>query len=90
MAAKFFTGLPLDGPDPECVQGFGEKALAACDAAVPLPRSNVDHSRSTPRNTRGPVPVTIGIGRPDRACETSPIAGFGASAHDSGLLGQVP
>ena len=23
MAAKFFTGLPLDGPDPECVNGFG-------------------------------------------------------------------
>ena len=29
MAAKFFTGLPLDGPDPECVQGHGERALAA-------------------------------------------------------------
>ena len=29
MAAKFFTGLPLDGPDPECVQGYGEPALAA-------------------------------------------------------------
>jgi mycofactocin radical SAM maturase len=28
MAAKFFTGLPLDGPDPECVLGHGEKALA--------------------------------------------------------------
>ena len=28
MAAKFFTGLPLDGPDPECVQGYGEQALA--------------------------------------------------------------
>ena len=28
MAAKFFTGLPLDGPDPECVQGYGEPALA--------------------------------------------------------------
>ena len=28
MAAKFFTGLPLDGPDPECVRGFGEQALA--------------------------------------------------------------
>ena len=28
MAAKFFTGLPLDGPDPECVRGFGESALA--------------------------------------------------------------
>ena len=23
MAAKFFTGLPLDGPDPECVHGHG-------------------------------------------------------------------
>ena len=29
MAAKFFTGLPLDGPDPECVRGHGEAALAA-------------------------------------------------------------
>ena len=29
MAAKFFTGLPLDGPDPECVKGHGEKLLAA-------------------------------------------------------------
>jgi mycofactocin radical SAM maturase len=27
MAAKFFTGLPLDGPDPECVQGHGEAML---------------------------------------------------------------
>ncbi len=29
MAAKFFTGLPLDGPDPECVQGYGADALLA-------------------------------------------------------------
>ncbi|MGH9303374.1 MAG: mycofactocin radical SAM maturase [Acidimicrobiales bacterium] len=29
MAAKFFTGLPLDGPDPECVFGHGEAALAS-------------------------------------------------------------
>jgi len=28
MAAKFFTGLPLDGPDPECVKGYGEAAIA--------------------------------------------------------------
>ena len=28
MATKFFTGLPLDGPDPECVKGHGETALA--------------------------------------------------------------
>jgi mycofactocin radical SAM maturase len=27
MAAKFFTGLPLDGPDPECVKGHGETLL---------------------------------------------------------------
>ncbi len=33
MAAKFFTGLPLDGPDPECVHGHGEAALAARSAA---------------------------------------------------------
>ena len=32
-AAKFFTGLPLDGPDPECVHGHGEAALAARSAA---------------------------------------------------------
>ncbi len=37
MAAKFFTGLPLDGPDPECVQGYGAPALAqrARQAASP-------------------------------------------------------
>ena len=27
MAAKFFTGMPLDGPDPECVLGHGELEL---------------------------------------------------------------
>jgi mycofactocin biosynthetic radical S-adenosylmethionine protein MftC len=69
MAAKFFTGLPLDGPDPECVRGFGEQALGARDASTAIPRSSVDHSR------RRPVPVTIGR-RPDRACDTSPLAGM--------------
>ena len=38
MAAKFFTGLPLDGPDPECVLGHGEVALAGVSAgAAPSP-----------------------------------------------------
>jgi mycofactocin radical SAM maturase len=70
MAAKFFTGLPLDGPDPECVQGYGETALAAVSAAGPtaadgpaVPRSSVDHShRTSPARPRpgAPVPVTIG------------------------------
>ena len=47
MAAKFFTGLPLDGPDPECVLGHGERALAA----VCLP----DRPPPGPGHSRGPV-----------------------------------
>ncbi|HVE26705.1 MAG TPA: mycofactocin radical SAM maturase [Sporichthya sp.] len=88
MAAKFFTGLPLDGPDPECVRGFGEQALTSAnrDAA---PRSPVDHSKPNGRKPSGPVPVTIGprpdslsplsdMTPPDRACDASPLAGFSA------------
>ena len=41
MAAKFFTGLPLDGPDPECVNGHGEPLVGATTA----PRPGMDHSR---------------------------------------------
>jgi hypothetical protein len=52
MAAKFFTGIPLDGPDPECVHGHGEAALLA--AAGNRPPVAAGHSRS------GPVPVSIG------------------------------
>jgi mycofactocin radical SAM maturase len=61
MAAKFFTGLPLDGPDPECVRGFGQEALAVVDAAA-APRPSGDHSHRTGRAGRrsGPVPVSIG------------------------------
>ena len=44
MAAKFFTGLPLDGPDPECVQGHSESALAR-ERHTPRPRA--DHSPGT-------------------------------------------
>jgi mycofactocin radical SAM maturase len=43
MAAKFFTGLPLDGPDPECVKGHGELALAGVVPGTALPRA-LDHS----------------------------------------------
>ena len=42
MAAKFFTGLPLDGPDPECVGGDGEAGLLAATAP---PRPMMDHSK---------------------------------------------
>jgi mycofactocin radical SAM maturase len=44
MAAKFFTGLPLDGPDPECVNGHGEPLLAGVGAGA-APRPGADHSR---------------------------------------------
>jgi radical SAM protein with 4Fe4S-binding SPASM domain len=113
MAAKFFTGLPLDGPDPECVRGFGELALAgvagvAGGAGVPRPSGDHSHGgRAVAR--RGPVPVSIGRRpsgsgtsgsgpsgsvptgsvpvssgrqRPERACDSSPLAGF-----DAGLSG---
>jgi mycofactocin biosynthetic radical S-adenosylmethionine protein MftC len=92
MAAKFFTGLPLDGPDPECVRGYGAEALAAADQAAP-PRPALDHSHRGPvRGQAGPgrpVPVMIGprppvTGNiapagdrpPGRACDENPLAGF--------------
>jgi [mycofactocin precursor peptide]-tyrosine decarboxylase / 3-amino-5-[(4-hydroxyphenyl)methyl]-4,4-dimethylpyrrolidin-2-one synthase len=80
MAAKFFTGLPMDGPDPECVQGYGETALASAAASpVAAPRPSVDHSHRTtpPRPASGPVPVSIGRRRPPaHDCDESPLAGF--------------
>jgi radical SAM protein with 4Fe4S-binding SPASM domain len=47
MAAKFFTGLELTDPDPECVFGHGETALAA-KRVVLRPSSAADHSRRMP------------------------------------------
>jgi hypothetical protein len=44
MAAKFFTGLELTDPDPECVFGHGETALAK-KALASLPATSPDHSR---------------------------------------------
>jgi mycofactocin biosynthetic radical S-adenosylmethionine protein MftC len=82
MAAKFFTGLPMDGPDPECVQGYGEAALtsAAASPAAPVPRPSVDHSHRTTRAPRSaPVPVSITPRRPPaHDCDESPLAGFAA------------
>ena len=51
MAAKFFTGIPLDGPDPECVLGHGEEAMdSVARAAV-----SKDHSRTTVVLGRKPI-----------------------------------
>ena len=81
MAAKFFTGLPLDGPDPECVQGYGEQALAG-DRVVP-PASK-DHSKANPTRNQ-PVMLQLLTRRPDgppvSACAESPLAGFDPAAH---------
>jgi hypothetical protein len=52
MATKFFTGLPLDGPDPDCIHGHADDALAAIAAGdVLVPRPSQDHSR----------PGTVGV-----------------------------
>jgi mycofactocin radical SAM maturase len=47
MAAKFFTGLPLTGPDPECVLGNGESLLSLLPERD-VPRPAPDHSRRRP------------------------------------------
>ena len=69
MAAKFFTGLPLDGPDPECVLGHAEAALAARAGPHVRPKPSVDHSRPISRA----LPMIRG--RTTRACDESPLAG---------------
>lgn len=55
MAAKFFTGMPLDGPDPECVSGHGADALAAVSPSA-RPIGTSDHSK----------PVLVSLGSPRR------------------------
>jgi len=44
MAAKFFTGLPLDGPDPECAHGYATGSLESVEPHQ-LPTPTSDHSR---------------------------------------------
>ncbi|MEV0972382.1 mycofactocin radical SAM maturase [Microtetraspora glauca] len=92
MAAKFFTGLPLDGPDPECVQGHAEQALAAAGRMAPKPGQDHSH-RTVPRQVVRPgraEPVLLQIGSgpapaapPVRACAESPLAGLTVPAGSS-------
>ena len=72
MAAKFFTGLPLDGPDPECVKGNGELGLAGERS---IPAASQDHSRTVPTRNQ-PVMLTLQRTPPVSACAESPLAGF--------------
>ena len=81
MAAKFFTGLPLDGPDPECVQGYGEQALDKLSSAGnrTIPAPSRDHSKTNATRNR---PVMLPLltrprsAAPVSACAESPLAGF--------------
>ncbi|MFE3059951.1 mycofactocin radical SAM maturase [Nocardia sp. NPDC059239] len=84
MAAKFFTGLPLDGPDPECVKGFGAAALSALHDAE-LPRPSRDHSHRRGRA----VELTLGRRQsdhpmPDRSCDENPLAGLWSPELETG------
>jgi hypothetical protein len=83
MAAKFFTGLPLDGPDPECVQGYGEQLLAQRpEGDGHLPKPSGDHShRTAPARRPGPVDLVLtrrlDLDRPPvGACAEDPLAGM--------------
>lgn len=78
MAAKFFTGLPLDGPDPECVKGYGELALAG-DRSIPA--ASQDHSRTALPERAKPVMLQLSrrediVAPPVSACAENPLAGF--------------
>jgi [mycofactocin precursor peptide]-tyrosine decarboxylase / 3-amino-5-[(4-hydroxyphenyl)methyl]-4,4-dimethylpyrrolidin-2-one synthase len=72
MAAKFFTGLPLDGPDPECVKGHGEAGLSADGRIDTIPRPTGDHSKP------GSVMVAL-TKKSDRPCVEHPLAGMGVA-----------
>ena len=72
MAAKFFTGLPLDGPDPECVLGHGERRWPS------RPSDQSPRPRSTTRAGHEPD----GPRRPDVrrfVMRRVPLAGFGST-----------
>ena len=49
VAAKFFTGIDLNGPDPDCALGHADDAVAAAMGTAPRPTQ--DHSR----------PVRLGV-----------------------------
>lgn len=60
-AAKFFTGLPLAGPDPECPTGLAEPVLSG---PRQLPVLSIDHSHPSGPHRRPPL----------RPCHTDPMS----------------
>lgn len=57
MAAKFFTGLPLAGPDPECVLGHGAANLVVRGSTAQIPKPVGDHSRRSGRRSVAGAPA---------------------------------
>ncbi len=56
MAAKFFTGLALSDPDPECVLGHGQQLLDLATVKI-VPKPTLDHSRGVRLSTPRPISV---------------------------------
>ena len=71
MAAKFFTGLPLDGPDPECVKGHGETALDRARRRRPSRCPAPDHSK--PDRDRPCRSRSVRARPPHRSRRTEPV-----------------
>lgn len=72
MASKFFVGLDLGDPDPECVHGHAEPLLAAIGSDVSgasIPRPSGDHSRPGV-----PVPSPVRM-RSSRTGRSDPVPG---------------
>ena len=57
MAAKFFVGLPLDGPDPECVRPRGGRDARCLCRTAPADDGPL---QAGPRRSPAQVPVTLG------------------------------
>lgn len=96
MAAKFFTGLPLDGPDPECVQGYGATALEelkndGMKGDKPKPTGDHSHRTTPPRPRSGPVkdgmgPVRVTLSRRREDLESPPVS----ACNESPVAGFAP
>ncbi|MBF6169994.1 mycofactocin radical SAM maturase [Nocardia blacklockiae] len=87
MAAKFFTGLPLDGPDPECVRGHGDSALSVVDRTV-VPKPSEDHShRTRPRNGASAPTSSVGSTPAAAVCSCGPRPGAEQNAAASSRRG---
>ena len=75
MAAKFFTGLPLDGPDPECVLGHGERRRRWSAQVGAEPRRWPLQASLRPGAGRAEVRVTLGAAAVTRLVEPVRLRG---------------